>query len=180
MPAIGILAKLKGLFGGKGSELVKELGTGLDNLFTSKEEKAILENKKIEIENLLQEKVLAHEVRMEELAIERVKIELESDKAYLADVQDARGNNTRIQDSERASWLSKNMLYLLAGLVTLGFFGLLAYLFKHEVPEENKDILNIMLGSLGTAWITIIAFFFGSSMGSKNSGDLVRKIASNK
>jgi len=33
-----------------------------------------------------------------------------------------------------------------------------------------------MLGSLGTAWISIVGYFFGSSAGSKANADVIRKI----
>ena len=62
---------------------------------------------------------------------------------------------------------------ILAIGVTIGFFGLLAYMLKFDVPPANKDILNIMLGSLGTAWVSIIAYYFGSSSGSDKKTDLL-------
>jgi len=40
-------------------------------------------------------------------------------------------------------------------------------LFLVEVPDENKRVLDMLLGSFVTGLITIIAFFFGSSNGSK-------------
>ncbi len=56
---------------------------------------------------------------------------------------------------------------LLSILVTGGFFGILSYLLINPTMNPNPTIL-VMLGSLGTAWIQIIAFFFGSSAGSQN------------
>lgn len=54
----------------------------------------------------------------------------------------------------------------LAIIVTTGFFGILFYMMRWQVPTESKDVLNIMLGSLGTAWIQVMSYYFGSSSGS--------------
>lgn len=56
---------------------------------------------------------------------------------------------------------------VLAMLVTLGFFGLLCLLAFHEAPVGNRDILNIMVGSLGAAWVAVVSYYFGSSAGSR-------------
>ena len=55
---------------------------------------------------------------------------------------------------------------LLSILVTIGFFGILAYLMVTPADTGNTPLM-IMLGSLGTAWTGIIAFYFGSSAGSR-------------
>ncbi len=55
---------------------------------------------------------------------------------------------------------------LLSILVTVGFFGILAYLMVTPADTANTPLM-IMLGSLGTAWTGIIAFYFGSSAGSR-------------
>lgn len=54
----------------------------------------------------------------------------------------------------------------LAIATTIGFFGLLGMLLYHEPPPSSKDILNIMVGVLGTAWVAMVTYYFGSSAGS--------------
>ena len=48
-------------------------------------------------------------------------------------------------------------------IVSCGFFGLLAILAFHQVPDQNKDILEGMLGVLGTSFVSIIGHYFGSA-----------------
>ena len=61
------------------------------------------------------------------------------------------------------SWLPE----VLAILVTAGFFGIIIYILHFGLPESGKEPLLLLLGSLGTAWTSIMAFYFGSSSGSQ-------------
>lgn len=55
---------------------------------------------------------------------------------------------------------------ILAYMLTAGFFGIMAMLLVHPVPAESKEVLYIMIGSLGTAWIGSMTYYHGSSAGS--------------
>ena len=63
---------------------------------------------------------------------------------------------------------------LLAGAVTIGFFSIMVMMFFNKIDSANPAIL-MMLGSLGTAWTGIIAYYFGSSAGSQAKTDLLSK-----
>jgi len=60
---------------------------------------------------------------------------------------------------------------ILAGTVTIGFFGILSAMMLGYAKESNQ--LMIMLGSLGTAWTGIIAFYFGSSASSRAKDEMI-------
>lgn len=77
------------------------------------------------------------------------------------------------RDSARKLALNDNTPRVLAYLITFGFFGML--LVINFLPEANQAILNIMIGSLGTAWVSIVNYYFGSSIGSKNKNELILK-----
>jgi membrane-bound ClpP family serine protease len=62
---------------------------------------------------------------------------------------------------------------LLSILVTIGFFAILTGLMMQKF--QSSEALMIMLGSLGTAWTGIIAFYFGSSAGSQAKDELLYK-----
>ncbi len=63
---------------------------------------------------------------------------------------------------------------MLAGLVTVGFFGAIILLATVPTPESREPLL-VMLGSLGTAWTQIIAYYFGSTAGGQKKSELLAK-----
>jgi hypothetical protein len=52
---------------------------------------------------------------------------------------------------------------ILAYTITAGFFGFLILLIFLRPPDSNLAMLNIVLGSLGTAWLGAMAYFFGAT-----------------
>jgi hypothetical protein len=57
--------------------------------------------------------------------------------------------------------------------VTIGFFGILFGLMYGKIDHAPQ--IDIMLGSLGTAWTGIISFYFGSSAGSQAKDQLLHQ-----
>lgn len=80
-----------------------------------------------------------------------------------------------VQDRASARDLQKETKSLippiLSILVTLGFFGILGGLMSGKIA--TSDALMLMLGSLGTAWTGIIAFYFGSSASSQAKDNMI-------
>jgi uncharacterized protein YhaN len=89
------------------------------------------------------------------------------------DRQDARQRQIQTHDATNG---------ILAYSVTLGFFLVLAALIATKyipLPKDAGDskaldaVLQTLLGVLGTAWVSIITFYFGSSIGSKEKTALL-------
>jgi hypothetical protein len=64
---------------------------------------------------------------------------------------------------------------VLAGVITIGFFGILFWMFVYGVPKNGNEALLLMLGALQTAFTGVIAYYFGSSAGSKAKTDALAK-----
>ena len=78
------------------------------------------------------------------------------------------GNEDRANARQREISTKDRTPEVLAVAVTLGFFGLLAIQCFVEIPAANQSLLNIMTGSLGSGWIAMLSYYFGSSSGSKD------------
>ena len=71
---------------------------------------------------------------------------------------------------------AKNIFqYVLGGLITVGFFVLLYLLLLSAVPEENKEILNIVVGALIGSFTSIVGYFYGSSLGSADKNEMLKR-----
>jgi hypothetical protein len=55
---------------------------------------------------------------------------------------------------------------VLSALVTIGYFSILIGMMRGALKVDDSQALLIMLGSLGTAWGAVMAFWFGSTHGS--------------
>jgi len=66
-------------------------------------------------------------------------------------------------------------MYVLGAVVVLGIFFLVGVLMFIEMPNSNKDLLNIVIGALIGAFLSVVGYFFGSSKGSADKTDLLNK-----
>jgi hypothetical protein len=102
-------------------------------------------------------------VKMQELGFAQVK-DLESIAA--GDRDSARKREMEVKDHT-----PRNLAYA----ITVGFFSVLMFLMFADLPDKSKDVLYIMLGTLGTSWTACISYYFGSTNGSKAKSELLAR-----
>ncbi|MGE4403179.1 MAG: hypothetical protein AB7F61_16060 [Desulfobulbus sp.] len=172
----------------KGKDFIKEK-TGVD----LEEGNAILSEGDIA---KLREFEFEHEEELLRLQLEDNKLGIEETKLYLADVQDARNQQSAVLMSEKAPWYAKAIQPALGVLVvcaTIILFALFVYwsgdvplldqggkplldnagkaIMGSKINSTQKDIIIYILGVLSAAVTQILGYYFGSSSGSKIKTD---------
>lgn len=150
---------LGGPFGGlAGTLLAKALGTtdpkAMDAAITSTDPDILLKLK--QADNDFQAQLKALDISEEKLSFD--------------DTANARAREVAVHDSTP---------HVLAYGITVGFFGILGYLLWNGKPPGG-DVMMVMLGSLGTAWTGIVAYYFGSSAGSADKSATISKFIEGK
>lgn len=141
----------------KGKEYVKEK-TGIDIDQPTLNAEALTRLRQFELE---------HEEELLRLRHEDNKIDAEIEKAYLADLDSAR--KMQIAALQQDDKFAKRFLYWYAIAWTVASFGYIAGVTFLDIPPANQRVVDTILGFvLGTALASILAFFFGSSKGSKD------------
>jgi len=68
------------------------------------------------------------------------------------------------------------MQLVLGSIIVALFFSIIGLLFFFEPPYENLQIINILIGSVCGAFVTIISYYFGSSKGSQDKTEAMQKL----
>jgi hypothetical protein len=112
----------------------------------------------------------AFAVRMHELDVDLVKINQSAEDAMLRDVQDARARQVATKD-----YMPQIIFFLFLAIyvaeVAMFFFG------RMPTDEYVRALMTRAFGTVEAGVVGAVAYFIGSSRGSKNSGDAIRKIA---
>jgi len=153
------------LFSSGASSLVDSVGNAIDKNTTTTAEQLALENEQRKAEH--------------DYNLANKTLDVEVDKAILNDKNSARVNQTTIQTSDTASWLSKNIASLLAMASTIFCFTLFYILVFRPlaIDETTKDIVIYILGVLSALLTQVYSFYFGSSAGSKDKSETIKNLS---
>jgi hypothetical protein len=103
-------------------------------------------------------------------AEERERVRQEEFQQYLPDLQDrqeARTMEMRLADNgSPLAWVSPILAFALVAMI----FYLLHSIMTAREDFANKDVFNVVLGALVTAFTTVVSYYFGSSLGSSKKG----------
>jgi hypothetical protein len=91
----------------------------------------------------------------QEFAEKMRQLEIDHDMLSFDDRASARSREIAVKD---------HAPMMLAGGITLGFFTLLALMMFHDLPKDNQNVLNIMLGSLGAGFTMVLSYYYGASV----------------
>ncbi len=113
----------------------------------------------------------AEKMRLEYLEKDKKRDdEIEELKTSLADVQNAR---TREIEQTKATGKRDANLYVLAWVMVGGFLALITFLLFVPVPTDQSGVIFMLFGALSSGFGSVIAYFFGSSAGSKEKDSLL-------
>lgn len=113
------------------------------------------------------EQLLALKQAENDFAIKMRELDIDLERIANEDRGSARNREIQTRD-----WTPR----VLAGLITAGYFGVLFYMLRNGLPQHGgSEAMLVMLGTLGTAWGGVVAYYFGSSAGSKAKDEAMRR-----
>lgn len=145
LPTIGNL--LGGPLGGAAVEAAAK-ALGMSDATADKVQKALTSG------NLSADQIAALQAADLQLKTRMAELGIDAEKLAQADRASAREMQT-----QSGSWVPST----LAVGVTVGYFTILVGLMSHKFEIANSEGLTLLLGSLTTAWGSIVAFYYGAS-----------------
>jgi len=98
-----------------------------------------------------------------EAAMKLKQLELDKFKAVLADKDSARNREATIATSEKAPLINKLVSPVLALIVVIAWVGIQYTLLNTTVPQEMRELVARVLGTLDGALMVILSYYFGAS-----------------
>lgn len=152
---------LKSFLGAGIDKAASAIGKAFDDNFTNREE---LAKAGIDLEKVKASVIAEANRHFEELGRQA----LEMEKAYLADVANARA--LQVAALAQNDLFSKRFIYYLAGFIVISATAAGFGLYWIKVPEENKRMVEMFFDVyLFAGALSVIYFFFGSSRGQERN-----------
>jgi len=147
------MSKLLSFLSGGASKVIDSVGNAIDKLTTTQEEKSALKNEANRI------------IAKEFLDLQMVANE---------EMANARNREIELKNSI-GSWTQN----LMAGLTVVSFLACIFTWMFVDIRQENKDMLYMLIGYLGSQVGQVFSYWFGSSVGSQKKDTLLNKLNPN-
>jgi hypothetical protein len=135
-------------------KVIESVGNAADSLFTSDDERNKAE-------------------------IEMRRIDADLDKAYLADTDSAR--KMQVAALQQDDLFSKRFVYYFSIVWSLFSMAFMLVVTLADIPNDNVNTVNVILGFLlGTAISSIFSFFLGTTKSSQTKDATIQTLAGNK
>lgn len=147
-----------------GSGIIGSIGTAIDKIVTNKGEK-------LELQNIANKQLQDYTNKLTELTN---SLEVE----YLKDIQSARAmQQAALQQDDL---FSKRFIYYLAISLITAAIAFDFTLFFANIPTDNRDMINMALGTLNSlGFASVVTFFLGSSRSSAQKTDIITSLTNN-
>lgn len=115
-----------------------------------------------------------HEEELLKLRVEEKRLGLEELQAYMADTANARDMNKEAMKSDDP--VVRRFIYFYAVFWSVASALYIGFITFADIPKDNVRFADTILGFLlGTIVATIINFFYGSSKGSQDKTEALKK-----
>jgi hypothetical protein len=175
---LSLLSQGLGLLGNavlsKGKDVIEEkLGINIEQAMMSDEGK----QKLLQLQNDHEEFLLTNATENRKIDLQQLALGVEEKKIDVDNTKNARDSNTKIQESQYASFLAKNAAYIIDFVIVIATVLLITLMYFKGVPTENKEIAFTAVGALLTMCGTILNFHRGSSSGSKSANATIATLS---
>ena len=161
LPVLAKLAPdLLGLFfGGKAGDVAARVGQAASDIFGTQDAEAVTHQ-------------IATDPAKADAFATRLQAETDQLKAGLADAQNARGTMVALaQAGSQIAWGAP----VVSVAVTLGFIAIVGVMTVHAIPDSA--VVNVLVGTLATAFGAVVNYWLGSSAGSRAKDDHLADLA---
>jgi len=121
------------------------------------------------LENISPDLALKLKQAEQDFIIENRKLDLQSESLPFDDKKNAREREVDIAKTGHADKTPEYLAYI----ITAGFFGFLFCLSFLPIQTSMHDVVMILVGTLSTAWVGVVGYYFGTSIGSKQKDAII-------